>query len=180
MYHTTFRMQSLLLLVAVAATLFTAGCKKDDATSGEVITKVVVHLTGIGNNFDQEFEAEDSDGDGVFNSIDTINLTAAEAYKCHLHVYDETKTPVEDITEEIEEESNDHLFVFTPAFTGLEVSNLNTDGNGAPFGLESIWVTALVGTGTIKIALHHEPTDKNAADPGGDVDFEVSFPVIVQ
>ncbi|MBP6812593.1 MAG: hypothetical protein KA138_13790 [Saprospiraceae bacterium] len=180
MYNTKFRIQTMLLLVAATATLFVAGCKKDKATESEVITKVVVHLTGIGNSFDTEFEAIDADGDGIFNTIDEIQLPVNTSFNCHIHVYDETKTPAADITEEIEAENTAHLFVFKTTLPGLIIEDLNTDDNGKPFGLESTWSTVLAGTGSVQIALHHDPTDKTAADPGGDVDFEVTFPVKVQ
>ncbi|MBK7936196.1 MAG: hypothetical protein IPJ82_03585 [Lewinellaceae bacterium] len=183
MYYSKLHLPTLLLIAAAGITLFISGCKKDNkGTQQEVITRVVVHLTGIGigTSFDMEFEAEDSDGDGVFNTIDEIAIPVNGAFNCHLHVYDDTKDPVEDITEEIEEENVEHLFVFQSATAGLLISNLNTDDNGDPFGLESTWTTGTAANGTVKILLHHEPADKNAADPGGDVDFEVTFPVKVQ
>jgi hypothetical protein len=171
---------TLLLTIAASATIFFSGCKKDKETESEVITKVAVHLTGIGTSFDQEFEAIDSDGDGVFNSIDTIKLPQNATFNCRMHVYDETKNPVLDITDEIEAESADHLFVFKASGLGLVISNLNWDSNGNPFGLESIWATGFMASGPVEISLIHEPTDKTAADPGGDVDFQVIFPVVVE
>lgn len=171
----------LFLVMALAVGFFNQGCDKHDHTEGEVITRFVVHLTGIGNSFNQEFEAKDDDGDGVFNSIDPITLPIGSAFMCHLHVYDDTKNPVEDITEEIEAESNAHLFTYAVAGANIVVGNLNTDSNGAPFGLESIWTSAAASSGSVKITLYHEPTNKNSTtDPGGDVDVEVTFPVTIQ
>ncbi|MDX1912293.1 MAG: hypothetical protein SFV22_12445 [Saprospiraceae bacterium] len=180
MIHTS---SSLRLLLAMALTVgfFNTGCDKHNHTEGEVITRVTVHLTGIGNSFNQEFEAKDDDGDGTFNSIDPISLPAGSAFMCRLHLYDDTKTPVEDISEEVAAESNEHLFVYAVSNATMVIGNLNTDGNGAPFGLESIWTTALASTGSVKITLYHEPTNKNSTtDPGGEVDVEVSFPVTIQ
>lgn len=183
MYHTKFQPTILLLLIAAIASVFTIGCKDNTVvTQEELITRVHVHLTSIASNtFDQEFEAKDPDGDGIFNTIDEIVIPAGASYNCHLQVYDDSKTPVEDITTEIEAENTAHLFTFKPNITGLAINNLNKDTNGAPFGLESVWTTANVaGSGTIQIKLIHEPTDKNATDPGGDTDFEVTFPVKIQ
>jgi hypothetical protein len=180
MFNTKFSFR-LLILLAVSGSLFSVGCDKHDHTEGEVITRVVVHLTGLGNNFNQEFTAKDDDGDGVFNSIDPITLPIGSAFSCRLHVYDDTKNPVEDISEEIQAESNEHLFTFSVTGANLVIGNLNTDGNGAPFGLESIWTSAAASNGSVKITLYHEPTNKNSTtDPGGDVDVEVSFPVTLQ
>lgn len=180
MNNIKFRQQSSFLLLALTAILFVTGCKKDKETENEVITKVVVHLTGTNTAFDQEFEAVDPDGDGVFNSIDAIVLPVGETYHCRLHVYDETKNPVTDITEEIQAENTAHLFVYGTTVNALLFLHLNTDDNGEPFGLECNWVAALAGTGNVRIALHHEPTDKTASDPGGEIDFDVTFPVTVQ
>ena len=179
MFYNNSRFNTLFLALAATAVLFSA-CKKDKATESEVITKVVVHLTGVGNAFDTEFEAVDADGDGIFNTIDQIELPLGGTFNCHLHVYDETKTPVDDITEEIEAENTAHLFVLKSTVNGLVINNLNVDDNGKPFGLESSWATTVAGTGTVQISLHHEPTDKTATDPGGDIDFDVTFPVKVQ
>ncbi|MEY3194219.1 MAG: hypothetical protein RIQ78_316 [Bacteroidota bacterium] len=180
MNNTRFRLPTLLLLLAATTSVFTTACKKDKATENEVITKVVVHLTGTGSSFDTEFEAEDADGDGVFNTIDSIKIPINTVFNSRIHVYDETKSPVVDISEEIEVENTAHLFIIQSFVAGLLISNLNTDDNGAPFGLESTWTTTDASTGSVQIRLYHEPTDKTAADPGGDVDFDIVFPVKVQ
>jgi hypothetical protein len=171
------RFSTLFLLVAAASAVFLTGCKKDKATENEIITMVVVHLTGIGTAFDTEFAAVDADGDGIFNTIAPIEIPTNSVFNCHLHVVD---GPLTDITEEIEVENTAHLFVIKTSGGGLSVSDLNTDDNGAPFGLESTWTTSDAATGSVQITLYHEPTDKTAADPGGEVDFDVVFPVKVQ
>lgn len=183
MLYTKIQTPTLLFLIAAISSLFTAGCKEDKpVTQEELITRVQVHLTSVASNtFDQEFEAKDPDGDGIFNTIEEIVIPVGTTLKCHLHVYDDSQTPVVDLTTEIEAENTAHLFTFKPNITGLGVNNLSKDDSGAPFGLESVWTTAnLVGTGTMQIKLIHEPTDKNATDPGGDTDFEVTFPVKIQ
>jgi len=176
----SYRFWTLLLISSLAVT--TTQCDKDDKkTKQELITRVVVHLTGTaGSTFDKEFEAIDSDGDGVFNSIDPIVIPAGTVFDCDLHVYDDTKNPVEDVTKEIEKDNKEHLFVFKSFNSGLTISNLNTDDDGAPFGLTSIWTTTSAGVGTVQVTLIHEPSDKNATDPGGETDFDVSFGVTIQ
>ena len=176
MNNTKLRMRTLLLATA-AVSLLIAGCKKDSAgTAQEVITRVVVHLTGVGSIFDAEFEAEDPDGDGIWNTIPAINIPANTVFDAHIHVYDSNGA----IDDEIEAESDKHLFTYKVTGANLTVSDRNTDGNGDPFGVDSRWTTAAVSSGTVQIRLIHEPTDKNAADPGGEVDFDVTFPVAIQ
>ena len=178
MYSTKLHISSLLVLVTVIASLFITGCKKDDeGTEQEQITKVIVHLTTTnGTLFNDEFEAEDPDGDGVWNTISSIVIPANTEYNAHIHVYD----GADEIDEEIVAESNDHLFTYAVTGANVVVSDRNADSDGAPLGIDSKWATAAASAGTVLIRLHHEPTDKNAVDPGGEIDFEVTFPVQVQ
>jgi hypothetical protein len=178
MFNTKLRFQNLLLLLAASLTLFMAGCDKDDeGTEQELITKVIVHLVGTGGStFNQEFEAEDTDGDGVWDNITSLDIPANTVFNVHVHVYDGD----EEIDAEIEAESNEHLFVYKVTGSNLTVSGLSTDGNGEPFGIDSEWTSTTASLGSVQIQLIHEPTDKNAADPGGEVDFDVTFPYRIQ
>jgi hypothetical protein len=177
MFNTKLHFQNLLLLLAASLTLFIAGCKKDDPTPQELITKVVVHLVGTGgSSFNTEFEAEDPDGDGIWNTIPSLDIPANTVFNVQVHVYDGDT----EIDDEIEAESNEHLFVYKVTGANIVVSDLNTDGNGEAFGIDSKWTSGAASTGSVQIQLIHEPTDKNAADPGGEIDFDVTFPVRVQ
>jgi len=178
MFNTKVRIQNLLLLAAASATLFVAGCKKDDeGTEQEQITKVIVHLTGTGGStFNEEFEAEDPDGDGVWNTIPSLVIPVNTVFDVHIHVYDGD----EEIDDELIAEKEEHLFVYKVTGANLTVSDRDTDSNGEPFGIDSKWTTTSASVGTVQIQLVHEPTDKNALDPGGEVDFDVTLPVRIQ
>lgn len=162
--------------------LFLSGCKKDTGTVQENITKVGVHLTGSGG-FDQTFAWKDPDGGDISNAVvDDIVIPAGTAnINCQLIILDETKTPVEDLTAEIAQESAAHLFVYTT--TGTAVSAIaydDVDSNGKNLGLKTLWATG-TGTGTLRIVLHHQPTNKDDLNnPGGEIDFDVTFPVKIQ
>ncbi len=167
---------------ALVTALFFTGCDKtEEPAVEENITTIIVHLTGPG--FDKEFSWDDTNGDGIANTIDTIVIPPLTGnINCHLHVYDRSGATAVDLSEEIEGESADHLFVYaaTPADI-LNIGSLNTDSNGAPFGIESVWQTDQPKSGTVNVKLYHLPTNKsNPADPGGSVDFDVTFPVRVQ
>jgi hypothetical protein len=180
--HKLFQLPLLALLLA-GTSLFTA-CNKDDdddETAQENITSVVVHLTG--NGLDQEFEWSDVDGPGGNNPvIDTIVVPAnATNLDCHIHVYDRSQTPNIDITEEIEEESKEHFLTYAVTGANLSIAYNDTDGNGKPLGIKSLWTSTGASTGTVRIILYHEPSNKdNPSDPGGEVDFDVTFPVRIQ
>ena len=169
-------------LFALAMGFF--ACNDDDDNNGteqELITTVVLHFTGPG--VDQEFEFEDLDGAGGNNpTIDTIVLPPLTAnLLCHIHVYDRSKTPEEDITEEIEEEADDHLFLFDISGPDMTFVYADTDTKGLPLGIKTNWVTDQPSVGNLRVTLYHEPTNKsNLSDPGGDVDVEVTFPVVIK
>jgi hypothetical protein len=170
-----------LAMIALLALSFAACKDKDDETEEENITTITVQITGNGTT--QSFTANDSDGDEVFNTIDTIKLSAnVSNYSSAMKVLDRSATPEVDLTSEIDEESNEHLFTYSVAGpSGLSISNLNKDKSGNPFGMTATWTTGAAGVGSVTIRLFHEPTDKNnTSSPGGDTDFEVTFPVRVQ
>ena len=172
-----------IILLLFLALLAFAGCKKDSSTEQENVTRVEVHLTAAGG-FDQEFEWSDPDGGDASNATaETIVIpaSAAASLHCHIHVYDDTKTPSQEITDEIESERNVHLLVYDVTGASVGVAYDDTDDNGKPLGIESVWTKGAASTGTINIKLYHEPTNKdNLNAPGGQVDFDVNFPVTVQ
>jgi hypothetical protein len=102
-------------------------------------------------------------------------------------VYDDTKSPVKDITEEIAEESDVHLFVFktTPAAL-LTMTILDKDTNGLPIGLSSSVLTqSTPGTGKLNLLLKHQPElngaiVKTGQEAGGSTDIDLSFDVEVK
>lgn len=170
---------SIIFLAITAMAITASSCKKDDKTESENITKVVMHLSAAG--FDQEFEAKETNGDGVWDSIDEIVLPAGtNNLNCHIHVYDETQSPVLDLTEEIEAESAVHIFTYKISGAELTIKPNDSDSNGKPLNLETLWDTGNASNGTVQVKLHHEPSDKTATDPGGEIDFDVTFPVKVQ
>lgn len=173
--------QFWMLPLSVLGLLGLTQCEKSPSnTQNELITRISVQLIGSGfATFNQTFEAVDADGDGVFDSIDTISIPNSPLL-CQLGVYDDSKNPVDTITLEIQAENEAHLFVFDSNVPGFSVDNRNTDDAGNPFGLMSVWNPTLTGSGNVRIRLIHEPSDKNASDPGGETDFDVTFPLKIQ
>jgi hypothetical protein len=182
MSNTKIALRTLSLSLLIAGLTVTA-CKKDDDTVQENITRIQVHLTGA-NGFDQEFEWTDPDGGDAANAtVQTIVIpaSAGATIACRLHIYDDTQSPAEELTDEIEAESADHLFIFDVSGANIGVAYNDTDSNGQVFGLKTLWTKGAASSGSVNIKLYHEPTDKdNLNAPGGEVDFDVTFPVIVQ
>lgn len=171
----------IALFAFLSTGLLVTGCKKDEETEQENITTIILHLTGPG--YDRMFAWEDLDGDGgnapLIAEIEMPPLTGN--ITCEVLVYDKSKSPVANITEEILEESDVHLFTFTIDGADFTISDSDQDSNGAPFRQKTTWQTDQPSTGTLNVRLYHEPSDKTSTtNPGGEVDFDVTFPVKIQ
>lgn len=178
----TLKLRYLPLGIAFLLALSISACKKDDTTEQELITTIVVHLKSTDGSFDEEFTWDDRDGDGGnAPTIDDIVLPAGKTFNGHVHFYDRSKSPEDDITAEVEAENTAHLLVYTVSGANLNITADDTDDNGKPFRLETTWATGAASTGSVNITLRHEP-DKSAANPDqtGDVDAEAVFVVKVQ
>lgn len=179
-----------LTALLVLTLIFTA-CNDDDpgvVNEEEVITTVNVTLTPVGGGATVNLQWRDLDGENGPNAatITGGTLVAGTVYNGTIELLNETETPVEDITEEIEEEDDEHQFFF--AFTNgiAQASYSDMDGNNNPIGLAFQLTNVTAGVGDFTITLLHEP-DKtapgvsggNPTNAGGETDVEVTFPITV-
>jgi hypothetical protein len=106
----------------------------------------------------------ENDGSPV---IDPIVLADADDYTLSVAFTNDLAEPPEDITAEIDAESDEHQLFFTgtavsgPAGVGaaavLTHAYADTDADGAPVGLVNNVVTTGTGTGTLIVTLRHLP-----------------------
>jgi len=174
-----------LMLLGIVVVL--SGCKKDDPEpedENELITTVQLKFTD-GTNV-QTFQWRDIDGDGgAAPTIQNIALKANKTYKLDVSLLDESKTPAEDITEEVEKESDEHLLVFTSSPSALLTYTYgDKDANNFPIGITGSLKTAAAGTGTLQVVLRHQPPvngmrQKNGTATPGSTDVDVTFNVTV-
>lgn len=172
-----------IALLSVAAT----GCKKDknELNEEELITTVQLKFTESGTTNTTTFTFRDADGDGgnAPTSFDNIVLAPNKVYNLAIELKDESKSPAVDITEEVEEEGDEHQFYFVPSAVNVTVSNLNADANGLPLGTTSRWTTGAASTGVVKVVLKHKPGGIKAAGDlitKGETDIELDFNTRVQ
>ncbi len=191
----------LYAVLGVATALGFASCKDKDkvetpvTSEQELITTLKVHLVNVNDVGDtRDFKYYVSNGfNGGGNptvNIDTIRLRPNCTYSAALTVLDESKNPVVNVTDEIKDESINHLFTFQASPLGnvpgaMAISNLDKDVNGNPLGLNSTWATYAADTtsGKITITLKHKPLNKNATTPdaaGGETDLQATFPTIIK
>ena len=183
----------LLLIVALSASI--SSCDKDDEpkcpvipNEEEVITTLTYTLTPSGGGDDVVLKFQDLDGDGGNAPVLTVeDLAANTTYSGVVELLNETETPAEDITLEVEEEGDEHQFFMSSTLAGLSVSYTDTDADGNPIGITTELITSDAGSGVLTVILRHEPNKGASGVSGGDItnaggetDIEVDFDVNVQ
>ncbi|SFB77851.1 hypothetical protein SAMN05421780_101438 [Flexibacter flexilis DSM 6793] len=174
-----------MLLAVVAGSL--AACNKDDEDDhqdeNELITTVKITLKNNQNAADSSVAIwKDLDGEGGQNPvIDTLKLKANTVYVGKIQLLDESKNPVDNITEEVAEEAVEHLFVYKPsAGLGLSIERTDKDKNNLPIGIATKFTSTAAATGNLEIILRHQPGTKDGTETPGSSDVDVFFPTKVQ
>lgn len=170
------------------AGLLLTGCDDDDnpvvINEEEVITTLTATLTPVGGGTAITLQTRDLDGDGPNIPVITVsgNLAANTVYNGTLVLLNETESPAEDITEEVEEESDEHQFFFTLSGVDATAVATNNDGNGNPLGTTFALTTRAASSGTLTFTLRHEPKKPNTglADAGGETDISATFNLVIQ
>jgi len=174
-------------LFFIMLALFVA-CNDDDDNDSlpdndeEEITTVIVTVDS-GNAPATSFRYRIDEGNVV--EQDQIQLMSGQMYDVNVRFLNEEEVPAEEVTEEIEEEDNEHLICFTTSSVFLNVTYDDADENGLPVGLETNWEAgATGGTGEITVTLRHQPdlkeTQSDANCNIGETDIQATFPVTIQ
>jgi len=196
-----------MALAAIIGMSFTA-CKKDktdeptpDApkpptNETELITtmKVILHDTTTRTNTTYVFSDLDGAGGnpatfGNSGADSIINITTNHVYKATILLLDETKSPVDTISNEVEEEGADHMFFFnsiaptgTPYNTYLSgsmtnIKYLDLDANNRGIGLSTLWTapSMMMAKSPLTIELKHQPNVKDGSYAPGEIDIQVGF-----
>ena len=157
---------------------------------GQVIALTSRDLDGDGPNPPEFTATRDLDGDGPNAPviIPSGNLAANTIYSGAVTFLNETQSPAEDITVEVEEEGVDHqVFYQLPAGLGtITYTDTDLDLNGKPIGLTFTLTTGNVGTGNLTVTLRHLPNKSapgvatgDITNAGGATDALVTYPVTV-
>jgi len=180
----------LLALLLVPMALFLTSCDNDDPepeNEEELITDVSLAFVPTGGGLTTTMTFTDLDGPG--GNAPTVTggtLAANTTYMATVSFLNAIDG--ENITEEVEEEDEEHQVFYQPS-SGLNLtfSYQDQDANNNPLGIETEMVTGDASSGTLTVILRHEP-DKDAAgvadgdisNAGGETDIEVTFDVDIQ
>ena len=179
-----------LLAILFFAMTILISCNDDDdeiipVNEEEVITTMTITMTPANGGTNVVLQTRDLDGDGPNPPVITVsgNLATGISYMSKIVLLNETEDPAENITEEVEEESDEHQFFYTIG-GGLDATTTysNFDGNGNPLGTEFSLDAGNASTGTLTFTLRHEPTKPNdgLGDAGGETDISATFNVAIE
>ena len=169
-----------------------SSCKKEskpETNDEEVITTMKLTFVPVGGGTTLTYQYDDADGPGGNAPVqDVIALSPSKSYQVSVQLLNKTVNPVEDITTEVQAESDAHRFYYEPSVgSNITVSQLDNDTNGVPLGVNGTWTSGAASTGTLKVTLRHypgTPPGKETSDPVNSsksaTDVEVVFNTSIQ
>lgn len=180
------KLHSKKISLALISLLLVSSCKKDDSSpqnppdgnDSELITTVKLSFVdSAGVEPVRQFVFSDIDGDGGNppSVFDTIQISSQKTYNVSILLLDESKSPVDTISNEVLAEGDDHMFFFFHAGANIVTSYQDLDGNGIGIGLQSKWVTGGLSSGTSRIVLKHQPGVKDGSFAPGESDVDLQF-----
>lgn len=178
------------ILPIIMLSLITVQCKKDEAITAppvqeeeELITTLQLTFTDSTGVLPAEtftFKDEDGPGGNAPSVFDSIFLQENTTYLVAISLLNESVTPVEDITTEIQAEDDEHFFCFNSTIpVNCEITRTDSDGT-YEVGLASKWKTLAAAIGSIEVKLKHQPGIKDGTCVPGETDIEIDFPLIIQ
>ena len=158
----------------------------------ELITTLAITLTPSGGGSPITVRFRDLDGEGGNAPVvDVLAVTAGTDYDGTVQVLNETETPPENITEEVEEEAEAHQFFFetlggfsaaTVAYADMESDYVSNSGADHPVGLAfTLSVPDNAQDGQFRVILSHfDEAPKDGVNQSDETDIDVTFNVLVR
>ncbi|MFL1894554.1 hypothetical protein ACJRPK_02555 [Aquimarina sp. 2-A2] len=174
------------LILGAGVTLLFSACGSDDDLP-EVINEEET-ITTVKLNFTEAGSSETKTVVWTENKKDAITLKADTNYQVSIQFLDESDpNAVDNITEEVIAEKDEHLVYFNSTVKGLSIksaANDVIDSNGVAINITTTWQSPVtIESGIVTAFLIHEPLTKvgtERSDFGGETDIEVSFDVKVE
>jgi hypothetical protein len=213
----TFKRTTLFMSLLA---LSLVSCKKDKDTDPvpppepipnveEVITTFKITFQDSATSTENTYLFKDPDGPGgqaayygpsvELQSDSVLQLNANSTYFTSIHLLDETKNPVDTISNEVKEEGDEHLFFYNNGSntilnsgnpytvqlngSGIKITYTDLDA-GTPqrgIGLTTRWRTVSASSSKfpLNITLKHQPDSKDGNYAPGESDISVDFKLMV-
>ena len=190
-------------MLFVGLSIIITSCGDDDAPAPEneeeVINDVTLTFTPTQGGDVVTARYYDADGDGSQDPTqEAIELAANTEYIMTIALRNSVGDEDEDITEEVEEESDAHMFFFgwdlglfgSPQGDGNigagqrndPMNYEDEDDNGLPIGLTTKWTTSDAVSGTFSTVLKHQPGLKSSTTTteDGDTDVDLTWDITIE
>jgi hypothetical protein len=162
-----------------------AACGESSTAPGgeqEVISRVTLTLTPANGGAPLTAFIEDADGNGPgapSAQVGALALVRGASYTGTVKFENRLVNPPEDITEEVEEEANEHRVYYTVTGSGVTITTTDRDPQGRPLGLaftKAVGATSAAGT-TRVVLCHYDDAPKNGSSTScqGETDIDVTF-----
>lgn len=176
------------LLVAAAC----HGHGHDHDHENEVISRIELAFTPAGGGAPLVFSFDDPDGDGgISGTSERVALALGAEYSLALRFRNTLAEPPEDLTEEIEAESEEHLVLLLGDLSGPASSSPsalldqsyadresdygpNAVGDDLPVGLLHTVTAARAGSGKLRVMLRHLPPINQQPQKTGELPAELA------
>ena len=186
----------LIWMLMLGSSMFFVSCDDDDDNAPdepeneeELITTVKLHFVEDNNPSDTTtYSWQDLDGPGG-DAPQVVNgrLDSNTIYQLSLEFLNEQESPVEDITEEIRNEDEEHqVFFLLDASVDALLSYEDNDEDGNPIGLSNQFSAGTASSGDLEVILRHKPdkfapgvADGLIENAGGETDVQVTFDIII-
>lgn len=157
----------------------------------ELITTLAITLTPSGGGSPIIVRFRDLDGEGGNAPVvDVLAVTAGTDYNGTVQVLNETETPPENITEEVEEEAEAHQFFFETLggfsaavveYADKESDYVSNSGADHPVGIAFTLSVGNAQNGQFRVILSHfDEAPKDGVNRSDETDIDVSFEVLVR
>jgi len=199
MSHLTFNKKTIMItfkkshvLLAILPLIINAtACKKEEEIvdpplpENELLTTISLRLISSDNADTLIATWRDltpNDTNLPDTSLASLNVKDSTLYRAELFFLDETKSPIEDITAEVQSRANYHRIFYFPSTSlgaNLNISITDVDTNSPPLalGLKSNVQTFQSSNGVLRVVLKHQPNGKDGSFEPGTIDADVNFRV---
>lgn len=210
MFRHRWNVLSVLTVAVFAAAALTFSCSDDNGPTGpaepeeheeddhdhdhgpgeeELITTLRITLTPVGGGSSVSASFRDLDGEGGDDPVvDELEVSPGTNYNGTVQVLNETESPPENVTEEVEEEAEAHQFFYqtlggfssaTVTITDKESDYVTNTGADHPVGIRfTLSVPANAQDGQLRVILsHYDDSPKDGVSQSDETDIDVTFEV---